>query len=220
MKRKEASNKAAKKKILALLLSLSMLLCLSACGSNDSELVTDTLELGTEVTSIMGEMLADPNYLSLTTSSEEIIAMANSWDTKDYDTPIGIYAVSIDNLNALFAVSDIRLEDFSPELQQLIAQRMWSAVPNMINSRDGMVILALTSTLTASKTFCDVSIKEREMYLYVFEHGMPILIQFIPLGNDVCTVSGNFLYTSDRLSTIADVESLFFMFPCDVQKVK
>lgn len=220
MKRKEESNKAAKKKILAILLALSMFLCLSACGSHDSELITDTLELGTEVTSIMGEMLADSNYLSLTTSSDEIIAMANNWDTKDYGTPVQIYAISIDNLNIFFEGSDIRLEDFSPELQQLIAQRMWSAVPNMINSRDGMVILALTSTLTASKTFCDVPIKEREMYLYVFEHGMPILIQFIPLGNDVCTVSGNFLYTSDKLSTIADVESLFFMFSCDVRKVK
>lgn len=218
MKRKAESKKAAKK-ILALIL-LSMFLCFSACGSDDRESITDTLELGTEVTSIMGEMLADPNYLSLTTSSEEIVAMANSWDTKDYDTPVQIYAVSIDNWNIFFEGSDIRLEDFSPELQQLIAQRMWSAVPNMINSRDGVVILALTSALTASKTFCDVPIKEREMYLYVFEYGMPILIQFIPLGNDVCTVSGNFLYTNDRLSTIDEVEALFFMFSCDVRKVK
>ena len=218
---KETSYRAAKKKIFAILLSISMFMCLAACGSSDSKYLTNTLELGTEVTSILGEMLADPNYLALTTSSEEIIAMANSWDTKDYDTPIQIYSISIDNLNTFFAESDLRLDDFSPELQQQLTQRIWlSAIPSMINSRNGMVILALTSTLTASKTFCDVPIKERELYLYVFEYGMPILIQFIPLGNDVCTVSGIFLYTSDRLSTVADVEDLFYMFSCDVQKVK
>lgn len=208
------------KKLLAMVMSLLLIITLTACGNNSISHNEEKLyNLGIEVTKTMGEMACSDDYISLYTSIEfddEIL----QFQATDYDKPIAVYSASLpsakDILSKIGSENIDAYDKLSDNLKEQLEYRLsFSSIISSINAKSGANTMALCSLLTATKYDKDIELNKSIAYLYIFEKGMPIAVTFTESGY----ANGQFLLLNGSKS-YEDISEIFNIYSCKVDKIK
>lgn len=169
------------KKIWGLLMAAMLLL--GSCASGEQ--AADYYTAGLKVTKLLGEIAGSEDYLSLI-SGQNMEAVRERVDTKDYDAPTAVYAVRMKDREGFLKqnlTGDMleSWEKLSKELQDQIAKKISvQTICSVMNGRQSAECIAFSSVTAA--TIQDSGIEpegeESRQYLYVFEQGTPILVSF------------------------------------------
>ena len=195
-----------KKSVLAIILTLVTVLCLSACGNNLEHAKTNALYAqGLEVIQIMTEMIQTQEYVDIITGgNNDIRSIAQNISTGDFSNPKAVYAISVD-VDNFFALTELNsLNNASDGLKSFFKQRVLGSLMTQVNSMTGTANLATASVFTAGKTFVDENATENVIYLYTYENAVPVAVTFIVGEDHAVSASGVFVMYDGFISYSAD----------------
>lgn len=183
--------------------ALTMALLLTACsttaggttGSEPQQAQTgkSLYQQGSEVAMRMEEMVESEEYLKLYTTNPQILQLISAC-AGDYSQPKAVYDLSVP-ADSLLGIIDEELNALSPTLKEEVIGRAQSALPTMINSRQGAEVLAASSICVAGKTFVsNESVEEGKLYLYLYEDGCPVIVHFAPGEDNSVRAQGMLLF--------------------------
>ena len=210
-----------KKSILAVILSLVMILSLSACGNNTENAETKSLYAqGLEVIKLMSEMTQTGEYVDILAGSSEITSIIQGISTGDYSNPKAVYAISITDSNLAAMAGFNNLGNASNGLKSFLMQRMLGSLMTQINGKSGMANLAAASVCTVGKTFVNENATKDIIYLYTYENAVPVAVTFTIGENQAVYASGVFvMYDVFTFGSADEIKSLFFGIDVDVTEV-
>ena len=168
-------------------LACILLICIAAAsGICFAEEVPDYYSIGLDVTATLNEMLQDQDYLELFYTSDSVLSLAQTeLNTGDYDSPTAVYRLTLKEpqewILQILPESDLeKLNAMSPALQEQLWNRMRGTgyMANIINSKKGTEILALTSVIQVLLNKPELETEEAEYFLFVFEKGLPVLVTY------------------------------------------
>lgn len=140
----------------SLLWSLMVLLSwpLGAHGAALSPTVDFLLDKGIEEALLMQEMARSETYMSLYTSSPELVEIAEQFAQLSVEAPQRAYIVEISRgalIDGLLAMTEGEVP--SGGVQNVLYARMLGSLAAMLNGRQGANILAASSLLAISQTY-------------------------------------------------------------------
>ena len=168
----------------------------SSCRASSDSLKNE----GLEIISLISEMIESDSYdviiLSGVSAYEDSIAKIKAGD---YTAPNGVYEIEV-SLDYFTTFYDIDQYELSERLKDYIGDMYVNSVVSMINSKNGVFSVALSSVYTATDCFVDKSISENHIYLYAFENGYPIIVSFVPYSDGAVMATGH-LVVDDNFDT-------------------
>lgn len=202
------------KKICSLL--LAFLFLFTACGAFAEGTEPDYYRIGLEVTGLISEMVDSEAYLSMLTRPESISEVREILNTRDYDRPVAVYSVRLDDpkvfLEEMFRKSPDQRETWeslSPALQEQVLSRLGlQTLCTYVNAQMGSEYLSFVSVTNAFVREEALNPESAFTYLYVFEKGMPILVNF---GYHI--VSGQFLLIPEESRGTPEAISAYMVLP-------
>lgn len=225
------SKKSRIKKIFlffTLILSISTTLILSACHKQRS-----LYECGIEITTLIGKMIKDENYLKYIgleshATPEPQLSKLKKLSANDYDTPIRTYKITNPNQNKyrdyILGNKKETYNNLPNEYKEIIDNKL-----NMLIEGNGAIFTicherylhkeyewddyVVASSLSVIKKF-QVKLKEPINYLYIFETGHPILVNFTP--NDKNTITATGLFFMGDCSSLSAIREITKPFGCTV----
>lgn len=207
--------------VLMVIVSLALLLSLSACGSDKPNAEAKSLYArGLEVVQLMAEMTQTEEYVDIYTGSSEIKAVVQNIASGDYSTPKAVYSVFITDEN-LAAMAELgSLENASENLSTFLTQRVLGSLMTQINGMSGVEKLAASSVCTAGMTFVDENADKNLIYLYTYEDAPPVAVTFV-LGEDhTVSASGVFvMYDEFTYGSADEIKSFFSDIVVEVNEV-
>jgi len=209
-----------KNRILTMVLAVTTLLSLCACGGKSSE--KSLKDQGLEVVALMEEMVRSEAYVQYNTGSPALLEIAANIAEGDYSQPTAIYSLTPpEDAASVWDASLQDLEGLSNTLREAILQKtLGPALINRINAMSGAETLALTAVCTAGTTFVCKGAEGSVTYLYVYENGYPAAVSFSEGENKAYSASGTFLI-NDRLDVSSQeaIASFFGEFGMEVGTV-
>ena len=200
------------KRSFAILLSVIMLLSLCACGETAStkEAEKSLYEHGLDVIAVMSEMTQLESYVETYTGSGEIKEAVKSIGEGDYTIPKAVYAITA-SAEQIAAYADVdALEGASDALQKTMENKFIVALISQVNGRAGAMNLAAASVCTAGKTFVTDEISESVIYLYTYENGRPISVNFTCGDDSTLSASCTFMmYDEFPCDSMEEIEEFF-----------
>lgn len=207
--------------ILVVMLSMALILSLSACGNNDGNAEAKSLYArGLEVVQLMSEMTKTEEYVDIHTGSSEIKEIVQSIGSGDYSAPKAVYSIFITDEN-LAAMAELgSLENASESLSTFLTQRALGSLMTQINGMSGVEKLAAASVCTAGMTFVDENADKNVIYLYTYEDALPVAVTFV-LGEDhTVSASGVFvMYDEFTYGSADEIKSFFSDIVVEVNEV-
>ena len=214
------------KKIFSFIAVLALIFSLSACqrtpdttnsGSKTGNLADD----GMKVISLMNEMLNNDEYgLMVLSNYSKYVEIINAVRRGNYSKPTAVYELKMDTRMVIGAGRD----GFSEALDRYVDSMANASVVSYINSAESIDGVAVSSLFSATVAFVDESVKEDAMYLYVFEDGHPIFVNFTCGEDGAVRASGNFIMNAELNPGSADGIEEFFkkagFSDCEVTKVR
>ena len=148
----------------------------------------DYYHIGLEVTDLMSEVVSSEVYLSIIGGSESIEKVRSIVNTGDYDRPIAVYSISLDErmvqvLLRNVLVQSTKINDaynsLSERLQELLRNRISvQTVCSIVNGKMGVPYISFASISQIAMRSEALTDEKGACYLYVFEKGSPILVTF------------------------------------------
>lgn len=187
----------------------------AARRSTDKELY----KMGLELISVMDEMLNDETYLELMGSSRYMEDALEKANTRDYDYPVAVYAISMPEITVLleevYGFDRETWDSMSSNLRTQVENRFsFAMLASQINGLRGTDEIAFSTICTAVDYNKKLNVKEDITFLYIFEEGIPIAVSFSERGS----IQGQFLFLED-VETLSDVREAFEDVGCSVKKV-
>ena len=164
---------------------LIMTIFLGIAGFAQAE--PDYYHIGLEVTSVMSEMADSETYLSLLGTLSAWRDVREAVNTGDYDKPIAVYAVTLDNpesfLRDMIAQdqdSNNQWNSLSESLQEQFLNRVSisTVCSNIVNGQAGIASISFAISTQAYIKSSNLTEEKTISYLYLFEKGTPILVTF------------------------------------------
>lgn len=192
-----------KKLISFMIVCISILVLFGCSGSEKADVDQTPMKLyehGLDVVALMNEMINNDDYLYLFTQSKDIYNIISNMRAGDYSSPKAIYRLKIDDneLLSLYAGTEQEtIKGFSEELMQELDKKTAGALVSIINGMTGVNNLAASSVCTASKLFVYNDISAHELYLYMYDNALPVVVSFIKGNNGAVEAVGNFLMLED-----------------------
>ena len=213
------------KKIFSFFAVLVLIFSLSACqrtpdttnsGSKTGNLADD----GMKVISLMNEMLNNDEYgLMVLSNYSKYVEIINAVRRGNYSQPTAVYELKMDIRMVIGAGRD----GFSEALDRYVDSMANASVASYINSAESIDGVAVSSLFSANVAFVDESVKEDAMYLYVFEDGYPIFVNFTCGEDGAVRASGSFIMNIQLYPDSADNIEQFFadsgFRDCKVKKI-
>lgn len=202
------------KKIISML--LVCILCITVCGCNKK---TETKELslydqGLSIVELMNEMVHNDMYGKVAGASTEMLDKASEIQQGDYSTPSSVYCISMpeDMLTGMIILMDMEssvLNDMSQNFRDFLNKKMESSIPIELNAYFGSSSLATAALYTAGKSFINSEIKNDAIYVYLYENGYPIMVQFSVGEDHIVGASGCFYMSTDYEDSIEGIKKMF-----------
>ena len=143
------------KKCLSVVLTLVMLVSVSACGNGSKGSGKTLYEQGLDVASLMVEATRTEKYVEIYSSSSELGKMIKEIGEGDYETLEAVYAITIDDEKFRGILEVDNYNEISERLQAALRNRMFGSLITQINGMGGTEELAVSSICTHGKTFVD-----------------------------------------------------------------
>lgn len=208
------------KKCLSVLLTLIMLVSVSACGNGSKGSGKTLYEQGLDVASLMVEATRTEKYVEIYSSSSELGKMIKEIGEGDYETLEAVYAITIDDEKFRGILEVDNYNEISERLQAALRNRMFGSLITQINGMGGTEELAVSSICTHGKTFVDDSITDNTIYLYVYEDALPIAVTFTVGEDGAVSASGTFImYDGFSCGSVEEVEESFRAFNVEVSEI-
>ncbi len=208
------------KKCLSVVLTLVMLVSVSACGNGSKGSGKTLYEQGLEVASLMVEATRTEKYVEIYSSSSELGKMIKEIGEGDYETLEAVYAITIDDEKFRGILEVDNYNEISERLQAALRNRMFGSLITQINGMGGTEELAVSSICTHGKTFVDDSITDNTIYLYVYEDALPIAVTFTVGEGGAVSASGTFImYDGFSCGSVEEVEESFRAFDVEVSEI-
>ena len=214
------------KKIFSFIAVLALIFSLSACqgtpdATNSGSKTGNLADDGMKVISLMNEMISNDEYgLMVLNNYSKYVEIINDIRRGNYSTPTAVYELKMDTRMVIGAGSD----GFSEALDRYVDSLANASVVSYINSAESIDGVAVSSLFSANVAFVDESVKEDAMYLYVFEDGYPIFVNFTCGEDGAVIASGNFIMNMQLYPDSADNIEQFFkdsgFRDCKVKKVR
>lgn len=214
------------KKIFSLIAVFALIFSLSACqrtpdttnsGSKTGNLADD----GMKVISLMNEMISNDEYgLMVLNNYADYVERINDIRRGSYATPKAVYEIKMDTRRILNSDA----EGLPEALKEYVGGMTNASVASYINSAESLDGVAVSSLFSATVAFVDESVKEDAIYLYAFEDGYPIFVNFTCGEDGAVIASGNFIMNLQLYPDSADNIEQFFadsgFRDCKVKKVR
>lgn len=203
-------------KTLVCIVIIVLVISLSACGNNGSNVETKTLyEQGLEIVQLMVEMTRTEGYVDLLTGSNEIKSVIQNIGEGDYTTPKAVYAISATDENFITMFMTMaglnNLDNVSDELKSFITQKAIGSLMTQVNGMSGVENLAASSVCTVGKTFVNENVNENVIYLYTYDNAAPVAVTFIVGEDHAISASGVFvLYDGFSCGSADEIKSFSF----------
>ncbi len=196
------------KKIIALLLTIVMVLSLTACNTKSAK--RSLYEHGLDLISLIEEMAENEAYFSLYTANSEMQEIVAAVGSGDHSEPKAVYQITIAE-DMISEMANLRAPNsLSESLQNYVAARTHNALVSQINAAGGAETLAAASICTASKTFASTELTGNTIYLYTYENGVPAIVTFTSGEDDTVSATSCFIFNeSFKADTPEDVEAYF-----------
>lgn len=208
------------KKCLSVVLTLVMLVSVSACGNGSKDSGKTLYEQGLDVASLMVEATRTEKYVEIYSSSSELGKMIKEIGEGDYETLEAVYAITIDDEKFREILEVDNYNEISERLQAALRNRMFGSLITQINGMGGTEELAVSSICTHGKTFVDDSITDNTIYLYVYEDALPIAVTFTVGEGGAVSASGTFImYDGFSCGSVEEVEESFRAFDVEVSEI-
>lgn len=208
------------KKCLSVLLTLIMLVSVSACGNGSKGSGKTLYEQGFDVASLMVEATRTEKYVEIYSSSSELGKIIKEIGEGDYETLEAVYAITIDDEKFREILEVDNYNEISERLQAALRNRMFGSLITQINGMGGTEELAVSSICTHGKTFVDDSITDNTIYLYVYEDALPIAVTFTVGEGGAVSASGTFImYDGFSCGSVEEVEESFRAFNVEVSEI-
>ena len=208
------------KKCLSVVLTLVMLVSMSACGNRSKGSGKTLYEQGLDVASLMVEATRTEKYVEIYSSSSELGKMIKEIGEGDYETLEAVYAITIDDEKFRGILEVDNYNEISERLQAALRNRMFGSLITQINGMGGTEELAVSSICTHGKTFVDDSITDNTIYLYVYEDALPIAVTFTVGEGGAVSASGTFImYDGFSCGSVEEVEESFRAFDVEVSEI-
>ncbi len=196
------------KKIIALLLTIVMVLSLTACDMKSGE--RSLYEHGLDLISLIEEMAENEEYYTLYTASPEMQEIVSVVSNGDHSQPKAVYQITIaeDMLSAMAELGTT--STLSESLQKYVAARTHNALATQLNAAGGAQVLAAASVCTASKTFVSTELTGSAIYLYTYENGVPAIVTFTSGEDNTVSATSCFIFNENfKTDSAEDVEQYF-----------
>lgn len=148
----------------------------------------DYYHIGLEVTDLMNEVVSNEAYLSLIGTSGDVEEMRKVVNTGDYDRPIAVYSISLDERMVQVLLQNMLMQDvkineaydgLSEKLKELLRSRISvQTVCSIVNGKMGVPYISFASISQIAMRSEALTDEKGACYLYVFEKGSPILVTF------------------------------------------
>lgn len=146
----------------------------------------DYYHIGLEVTSVMSEIAGSETYLSLYGTPDTWSDIREAVNTGDYDKPVAVYAVTLDNPEAYLEImiekdpdSSSQWNSLSDNLQEQLLNKIGvTTICSIVNGQAGASSISFASVAQAFIKNSDLTEENNVSYLYLFEKGTPILVTF------------------------------------------
>ena len=215
------------KKITAKIFSaLMILLMITFTGCQK----TDLYQAGLEMTVLMGEMVANDDYVSMVIGNNSDIDI-DKVRARDYDTPVKVYSItsptfekSLEKFLQNGATFKENFEKLPESIKEQVKQQInFSAIISIVSHEmesdfDSYESVVLTNSFLAQKKK-EGKIEQAIIYLYVFETGQPIIVEYTPITNKEYNIASRF-FLSKECNTLSGVRTLFEPYGCEVNSVK
>ncbi len=180
-------------------------------------------EYGLEIIEFMDKMAESREYLELMSSTEALTERLLEVGEGDYSSkPLRVYKITFSNEFQDFALrlAGANMDGIPKELQEYLLKRARGGMVNMLNAREGAILVA-SSICSYQKIFVSDELKEDTAYLYVYDNAVPVLVFFQTGENGAVLASGSFI-VDDSLSfaTEDDVYNTFAMYAVKVEKLE
>lgn len=208
------------KNFFSVILTLIMLVSLSACGNGNKGSGKTLCEQGLDVASLMVEATRTEKYVEIYSPSSELGKMIKEIGEGDYETLEAVYAITIDDGKFHEILEVDNYDEISERLQAALRSRMFGSMITQINGMGSAEELAVSSICTHGKTFVDDSITDNTIYLYVYEDALPIAVTFTVGEDGAVSAAGAFImYDKFFCGSVEEVEKSFRAFNVEVSEV-
>ena len=173
----------------------------------------DYYHIGLEVTDLMSEVVSSEAYLSIIGGSESIEKVRSIVNTGDYDRPIAVYSISLDERMVQVLLQNMLMQDvkineaydgLSEKLKELLRSRISpQSVCSIVNGRAGVDYISFASISQIAMRSEALTDEKGASYLYVFEKGSPILVTF---GYHAATAMFLFI-PKDQQGSLNDIQA-------------
>ena len=134
----------------------------------------------------MSEIAGSETYLSLYGASDTWSDVRETVNTGDYDKPVAVYAVTMDNPETYLRLmidrdpdSGSQWNSLSENLQEQLLNKVGIAtICNLVNAQAGSASISFASVAQAFIKNSGLTEENNVSYLYLFEKGTPILVTF------------------------------------------
>lgn len=169
-------------------------------------------EKGLEIIALMEEELHSEEWLGLyatstLTESEAFVKMQSG----DYSAPQKVYQAVLPEENVNLMTELMQAEEMSAlsgSLGALMRSRLTKSWINVLNARMGAENVAAGSIISAEKVFVSSEAAENCIYIYTFENGCPVAVNFtVGEGGAVMASGQMILFEPFQTGSVEEVEA-------------
>ena len=185
------------------LLVLSMLLaaCSPVQGSApDKALNSFLIQNSVRFTSIMGSFAQSPEYLSLFFSDPELFEFVAEIAADDYTYPNKAVIITVPDATVDAIIEEVAGGlDLPDDAREMFVTRMMAGVPGILNSHEGVMAIAATSVLSASKAMLAHEDFTENTYVILVYDNFNSVTFFGKSSESIVSASSTFLFLADDM---------------------
>lgn len=184
------------KKLLVCFIACALALgALVSCSGGGEANGKTARECSDAIVSLMGEMVSSEKYESIYGISFSYKNEINRIKSGDYKKISAVYEVSLSNDSLSLGI--VGFDGMSENLEAYVRSNMLSNVVSIINQKESASAVAVSSVYTASESFVCKELEADTLYLYVFDGGCPVLVNFDVGDGGAVKLTGRFIINSD-----------------------
>ncbi len=168
---------------------------LSGCSTKESD--DKLIKAGLESAARMKEAVCNETYRNIMSASAMVIDsdMVSVVSNEDVSKYKAVYEVSFDPEKALESIA-YRFEDYdklSANLQKKIITQVYGSMASMINANSGTSAMAFAALFNDGGSIKNDTLKERRIFVFVFESGYPVWVTYSPADNGLVSYVSNWI---------------------------
>ena len=192
------------KKLLSLVLAVSMLLALTSCGGG-AEKKENLYNRGLDLIQDCHTLSKSESYISSMFSGAVGKDQINLISSGNFTLPENVYVIEgASDILLKNLIAETNIED---EVKEILKSRLGAVIPSQLNAFGGVSSLAVSNMFTADKAFLNSEISAPVIYLYDFGTSPDFMVSFTPNSEGIVTSVATVIL-NDEVNSLENEEEL------------